>query len=157
MDRLLLAVLLGTALWFVPASGLWDAGAQEGGVQIVVERPLPGTTIAVQTEVSGWAVNPYATTGTGIDAVHVYLDGEPGPAARAVPGPRQLRAEPRRRGPLARRTALYSLWILPRYRAAGGATILCTCSRTRQTADHRTAGSRAAVAQFEASSIAPGW
>src|SRR4051794_14198040 len=154
MNRLLLAVLLGTALWFVPASGLWSAGAQDGGIQVVVERPLPGTTIAVQSEISGWAVNPYATTGTGIDAVHVYLDGEPGqPRARFL-GPASYglnRADVARSlsEPRFMRSGFSLVTELP----AGNHTLYVFAHAA--DAGPQDGWNRAAVAQFEASSIAP--
>src|SRR5829696_682617 len=154
MDRLLLEVLLGTALWFVPASGLWSAGAQEGGIQVVVERPLPGTTIAVQSEISGWAVNPYATTGTGIDAVHVYMDGEPGqPRARFLGAASYGLNRPdvaRTMGDERFTRAGFSLLVdFP----AGNHTLFVYAHSA--SAGPQDGWNRAAVANFEASSIAP--
>jgi hypothetical protein len=82
MGRLLLAIALTIAGTQLALGSTWRVAAQDSGAQVVIERPLPGTSISVQGNISGWAVDP-AAPGTGIDAVHVYLDGEPGqPAAR---------------------------------------------------------------------------
>ena len=77
------------------------------------------------------------------------------PTASAVPGPGQLRAQPRGRSPLARRTPLYALRVLPRDRAARQATIPCTFSHTRPTPDRRTAGTARRLLNSRHSSIAP--
>jgi hypothetical protein len=82
MGRLLLAIALILATAGLTLGPTWRVAAQDSGAQVVVERPLPGTSISVQASISGWAVDP-AGPGTGVDAVHVYLDGEPGqPRAR---------------------------------------------------------------------------
>jgi hypothetical protein len=84
MGRLLLAMALLLAAGGLTLGPPWRAVAQDSGAQVVVERPLPGTSISVQAQISGWAVDPTGP-GTGIDAVHVYLDGEPGqPRARLL-------------------------------------------------------------------------
>ncbi len=82
MRRVLLLTALVAALWGLRPDAHWPAAAQDGQAQVVVERPLPGTTVSTQVHISGWAVDP-AGPATGIDAVHVYMDGEPGqPRAR---------------------------------------------------------------------------
>src|SRR5579883_3355510 len=82
MGRLLLAIVLIMAGAQIALGSTWRVAAQDSGAQVVVERPLPGTSISVQADISGWAIDPTGP-GTGIDAVHVYLDGEPGqPRAR---------------------------------------------------------------------------
>jgi hypothetical protein len=82
MGRLLLAIALTMAGAQLALGSTWRVAAQDSGAQVVIERPLPGTSISVQAHISGWAVDP-SGPGTGIDAVHVYLDGEPGqPRAR---------------------------------------------------------------------------
>src|SRR5262249_23410640 len=44
---------------------------------IVIDAPRGGTT-NTQLNVSGWAADPRASSGTGVDKVEVYLDGEAG-------------------------------------------------------------------------------
>jgi hypothetical protein len=44
---------------------------------IVVDSPRGGTS-GPQLAVSGWAADPGSPSGTGVDRVDVYLDGEPG-------------------------------------------------------------------------------
>lgn len=48
-----------------------------GTIRVVIDRPASGATTAQRFTISGWAVDPEAP-GTGVDAVHVYLDGEAG-------------------------------------------------------------------------------
>lgn len=77
MARAILASLLGLLLiggWVLPT---WQAAAQND-VQVVIERPRAGVPSSTSLEVTGYAYNPAATSGSGIDAVHVYMDGEPG-------------------------------------------------------------------------------
>jgi hypothetical protein len=82
MGRLAVVVVLALVAWQLAHTGAWRATAQGTEAQVVIERPLVGTTVSTQLLVSGWAVDP-AGPGTGVDAVHVYLDGEPGmPRAR---------------------------------------------------------------------------
>ncbi len=82
MGRLLLALALILTAGGLLLGPTWRVAAQDSGAQVVVERPLPGTSISVQASISGWAVDP-SGPGSGVDAVHVYLDGEPGqPRAR---------------------------------------------------------------------------
>jgi N-acetylneuraminic acid mutarotase len=49
---------------------------------IAVDAPLPGATVTSAFEVGGWALDAGAPTGTGVDAVHVYVF----PNAGASPG-----------------------------------------------------------------------
>jgi hypothetical protein len=82
--RLVLMVLISVAAWGVWPDAQWQVAAQDGTAQVVVERPLIGSTTSSQVHITGWAADPAAPgPGPGIDAVHVYLDGEPGmPRAR---------------------------------------------------------------------------
>ncbi len=47
---------------------------------ITVDRPAPDAraTDGQALSVAGWALDPGATSGSGVDAVHVYVDGEAG-------------------------------------------------------------------------------
>lgn len=47
----------------------------ESSTLVSVDSPGAGSQVAGQVLVSGWASDPAALTGTGVDAVHVYLDG----------------------------------------------------------------------------------
>lgn len=69
---LCLALVSGVSAW--PS---WQAAAQ-ADVQLVVERPRANEVASTTLEIAGYAYDPSAPEGTGIDAVHVYLDGEPG-------------------------------------------------------------------------------
>jgi hypothetical protein len=40
--------------------------------QVVIDLPEPGSTVSEQLTVAGWALDPNATSGTGIDALHVW-------------------------------------------------------------------------------------
>src|SRR5712692_10182953 len=44
---------------------------------VAIDRPAPGATTPQRFTVIGWAADP-AGRGSGVDAVHVYLDGEAG-------------------------------------------------------------------------------
>ena len=50
MERLIVALFLGAAVWLVPSAGIWRVAAQDSEVQVVVERPLPGTSTAMALE-----------------------------------------------------------------------------------------------------------
>jgi hypothetical protein len=49
--------------------------ADAGSTLVVIDSPRGGTT-GTQMEVRGWAADPSARGGTGVDRVEVYLDGE---------------------------------------------------------------------------------
>lgn len=51
--------------------------ADSGSTLVVIDTPRGGTT-STQLYVSGWAADPRSASGTGVDAVEVYLDGEAG-------------------------------------------------------------------------------
>src|SRR5207249_8956259 len=42
---------------------------------VSVDRPAPGASTPQRFTIMGWAADPEGT-GTGVDAVHVYLDGD---------------------------------------------------------------------------------
>jgi hypothetical protein len=42
---------------------------------VSVDRPVPGATTAQRFTIMGWAADPEGA-GTGVDAVHIYLDGD---------------------------------------------------------------------------------
>src|SRR5215207_5159567 len=70
----LLAASLLAALvpaWPVAAAPAADAAS----AQVVVDQPRGGTSGTLLT-VSGWAADPASSSGTGIERVEVYLDGE---------------------------------------------------------------------------------
>ena len=48
---------------------------------LTVDRPLVGSVLPSDLLLSGWAIDRAATTGTGIDAVHVYAFRNPGSGA----------------------------------------------------------------------------
>jgi hypothetical protein len=60
---------------------------------IIIDRPTSDGTVAdgQALSIAGWAVDPRVSSGSGVDAVHVYLDGEAagatavGPAAMGLP------------------------------------------------------------------------
>src|SRR5690349_6793183 len=71
----LLIVVLSALLPFPP-------GAQEalaaGGPLINVDGPNDHATLREKADVLGWAVDRAARNNTGVDAVHIYLDGRAG-------------------------------------------------------------------------------
>ncbi len=71
-----------------PASGAFPSAAEPGGAPespavtssttlVAIDRPVAGAVVPLRFTVRGWAVDPEAP-GSGVDAVHVYLDGEAG-------------------------------------------------------------------------------
>jgi hypothetical protein len=60
---------------FVP--GL-TAAAQDCQALIAFDSPGAGGTVRGTTQMSGWALDPSASTGSGISAVHIYRDGPAG-------------------------------------------------------------------------------
>ena len=57
-----------------------DGTAPPAAIAMYVDRPIDGAAITGPLTVDGWALDPQATTGTGIDAVHVWA------VRRDVPG-----------------------------------------------------------------------
>src|SRR4051812_16449375 len=54
----------------------WAAPAADAGsTLVVIDAPRGGNT-STQIEVRGWAADPNARSGTGVDQVEVYLDGD---------------------------------------------------------------------------------
>jgi hypothetical protein len=45
-------------------------------ISVVLEEPPQGSSVAGPVRIQGWAADPRATIGSGVDAVEVYLDGE---------------------------------------------------------------------------------
>jgi hypothetical protein len=54
----------------------WAAPAADAASTLVVIDAPKGGTTSTQLEVRGWAADPNAPGGTGVDVVEVYLDGE---------------------------------------------------------------------------------
>jgi hypothetical protein len=65
-----LAPSSGAAAWAAPA-------ADAASTLVVIDQPRGGAS-GPQIYVSGWAADPRGATGTGVDRVEVYLDGERG-------------------------------------------------------------------------------
>src|SRR5579883_3512992 len=61
----------------VPASGDGPSGPPAASTRVAIDRPASGATTQQRFTIMGWAVDP-ESTGTGVDAVYVYLDGEAG-------------------------------------------------------------------------------
>src|SRR5438067_1486841 len=85
-SRRLLALLLLAAL--LPAAS--SARAQvDVGPTLVVDAPGAGAAVVAPVLLIGWAIGPESPSGTGVDAVAVYLDGPVGvgaPLGRALYG-----------------------------------------------------------------------
>lgn len=79
--RILLPSLLALVLVFGLQVAPLRAQA-EGDVLIEVDNPVEGGTVPPGFQLSGWAANRRAATGTGLDSVHAYLDGPAGQGAR---------------------------------------------------------------------------
>jgi len=54
----------------------WAAPSADASTTLVVIDAPKGGTTGTQLEVRGWAADPGAPSGTGVDRVDVYLDGE---------------------------------------------------------------------------------
>src|SRR5262245_58771617 len=89
-SRRLLALLLFAALLDVMMLGAPSARAQsDGGPTVVVDAPGTGASVVAPVLLVGWAIGPASPSGTGVDAVAVYLDGPLGvgtPLGRALYG-----------------------------------------------------------------------
>jgi hypothetical protein len=82
MLRAVLILCLGLTLIGLAPLLTWPAAAQTSEAQIVIERPLVNATTGIVVQINGWAVDPSGPH-SGVDAVHIYLDGEAGaPRAR---------------------------------------------------------------------------
>jgi len=70
-------LLAGLGLSLAPPAVLSSAApaADAASTLIVIDAPKGGNT-STQLEVRGWAADPNARNGTGVDSVEVYLDGE---------------------------------------------------------------------------------
>ncbi|MBX5492272.1 MAG: hypothetical protein IRZ14_14045 [Chloroflexi bacterium] len=78
MPRAMVAVVLCLSVALgSQAISQWQVVAQ-ADVQIVIERPRADGVASTSLEITGYAYDPAATDGPGIDAVHIYMDGEPG-------------------------------------------------------------------------------
>jgi YD repeat-containing protein len=51
---------------------------------IVIDQPLNGAAITGPFRISGWAVDPAAASGTGVDAIHVHAYPNPGSGQPAI-------------------------------------------------------------------------
>ena len=45
-------------------------------IMLVIDRPRQGVPVSAPVRIEGWAADPYATVGTGVDRVDLYLDGQ---------------------------------------------------------------------------------
>jgi hypothetical protein len=63
-----------------PGAGGPAAGTPAASTRVTVERPAEGTTTPQRFTIMGWAADA-ESTGSGVDAVYVYLDGEAGRGA----------------------------------------------------------------------------
>ena len=67
--------------------------AVNGPLRLTTDMPVAGQTVTVPFAVGGWALDQLASSGTGIDAVHVYafpIIGPPiflGPATMGIARP----------------------------------------------------------------------
>ena len=59
-----------------PAGGP-GAGTAAASIRVAIDRPADSAVTPQRFTLMGWAVDPEGT-GSGVDAVHVYLDGEAG-------------------------------------------------------------------------------
>lgn len=72
----LVSVASGAERAHVPPATAWAAPlADAGSTLVVIDAPRGGTT-GTALEVRGWAADPTAHVGTGVDRVEIYLDGE---------------------------------------------------------------------------------
>jgi hypothetical protein len=55
-----------------------EINVQNPNVRMDINAPAAGATIQGTTTIRGWAIHQAATWGTGIDKVHIYLDGPAG-------------------------------------------------------------------------------
>jgi hypothetical protein len=69
---------MGLLVAVLPASAAAAPAADADGVLVAVDSPPAGSTVAVNVVLRGWAADPAASSGTGVDQVEVYLDGERG-------------------------------------------------------------------------------
>lgn len=57
----------------LPTNGASELAATRLSAPLLtIDQPIPGAAVVPPFAVGGWAVDPYAASGTGIDAVHVY-------------------------------------------------------------------------------------
>jgi len=89
-SRRLLALLLLAALLDIMVLGASSARAQsDAAPTVVVDAPGAGASVVAPVLLVGWAIGPESPSGTGVDAVAVYLDGPVGvgtPLGRALYG-----------------------------------------------------------------------
>ncbi len=78
MARIKLAAIVMVVVSLLLPGALGAAEALAAGPTITVEGPTDSATLKNATDVLGWAVDRAAAKGTGIDAVHIYLDGVAG-------------------------------------------------------------------------------
>jgi hypothetical protein len=72
--RILVGAVLGGAI--LAGHGTTTAAAAEGDVLVVVDAPAAGSRVGGNVIVRGWAADPTSASGTGVERVVVYLDGE---------------------------------------------------------------------------------
>ena len=71
--RMLRIVVFGlVAAAFTPGATVRAQNAVSGPLRLVVDTPAPNAIVAAPFVVAGWAMDDAATTGTGIDTVHVW-------------------------------------------------------------------------------------
>src|SRR5438067_12794324 len=73
---LVVLAVVGLGLAPQPWGAVWAAPeADASSTLVVIDAPKGGNT-STQLEVRGWAADPAARGGTGVDRVDVYVDGE---------------------------------------------------------------------------------
>src|SRR4051794_32696258 len=70
------SVPVGATPSAAPAGGP-GAGTAAASIRVAIDRPADSALTPQRFTIMGWAVDPEGT-GSGVDAVHVYLDGEAG-------------------------------------------------------------------------------
>jgi hypothetical protein len=82
--RILLLVFCSAATAATVALAATTASADVADIVVAVDTPPPGSNVAGPVVVRGWAADPAAFSGTGVDRVDVYLDGEQGAGGTLV-------------------------------------------------------------------------
>ena len=87
MDRRTLRlVTIGIALAaLTPAATVRAQNAVSGSLRIVVDGPAANAIVAAPFVVTGWALDGVASTGTGIDTVHVWAKPVSGSPRSSAP------------------------------------------------------------------------
>ena len=77
VTRVVLRILVGAVLGGAILAGHGTTtAAAEDSVVVVVDAPAAGSRVGGAVVVRGWAADPASASGTGVERVVVYLDGE---------------------------------------------------------------------------------